>query len=457
MKSMQLVALAALSSLCMVLLAPGRAEAINPRVGARKALSSIVMVHVETRFGTVRRVTGYRFNRGYVMVPFHAISDATRIRLVHADFGVLDITRFETLAPDMNTAVLYSEALYGTDADTLPYADTNTLKPGTEVSIYSHASYLEQAVSEGEVLEVNFPRMYEPNWFTAEIRQEYSYIHFSGYVDPGSAGGILVSDDYQVMGMIIGSDGQGGGYALRAEDMLRLQISSGIFEWEEIFTDAQSDADYFDRVFGPAPRPLDVQEPIDGGFLMWFAPIYSPVYANEEFTVEIHDKINGNWFHNAEVTVDGVPLRQYSASRIYFWDADDNPWEMHDSDDVFVHFDADSLFKKRVYRDKETEERIMAKQIMALPLATGSHRVIYENRMANYNDSGVKRMSFELGFGSVQSLDIEGLSLVQMKFIDNPEAAVSQASGLRYELQRRPMSENDIAIALRSARFSLVP
>ncbi|MCB1589327.1 MAG: hypothetical protein KDI56_10540, partial [Xanthomonadales bacterium] len=180
------------------------AHAINPRVGAKKALSSIVQVIVDTRFGTTRRVTGFRFNRGYVMVPFHAIADAERIRLLHADFGIMDITRFETLAKDRNTAVLYSEPLYASESDNMTYMDTKTVTPGTPVQIYAHASYLEQAVSEGEVLDINFPRMFDGNWFTAEIRQEFSYIHFSGYVDPGSAGGILVSEDFQVMGLIIG-------------------------------------------------------------------------------------------------------------------------------------------------------------------------------------------------------------------------------------------------------------
>src|SRR5690606_24147870 len=149
-----------------------------------------------------------------------------------------------------------------------------------------------------------------------------------------------------------------------AEDMLSLQISSGIFQWEDIYTNATGDADSFDLVFGPAPQPMDIQTPVSGGFLMWFAPIYAPLYEDEVFTSEILDKINGNRFHNAEITVDGVELRQYSASRLFFWDADDNDWDMHDSGTVYVHFDADSLFRKRVYRDHETEERIMAKQVM---------------------------------------------------------------------------------------------
>ncbi|MEZ5338996.1 MAG: serine protease [bacterium] len=446
-----------LAACLLALLPTARAEAINPKVGARKALSSIVQVVVDTRFGTTRRVTGYRFSRGYVMVPFHAIADAERIRIMHADFGVVELTRFETLAKDMNTAVIYSEALYGVEYESLVYADTKQLAPDTPVSIFAHASYLEQAVSDGMVLDVNFPRIFEQNWFTAEIRQEYSYIHFSGYVDPGSAGGILVDENFELLGMIIGSDGRGGGYALRAEDMRDLQISSGIYKWEEIFTKATSDAEGFDLVFGPAPQRMDIQSPVDGGFLMWFAPSYAPAYEDDVFTGEILDKINGNRFHNAEISIDGVPLRQYSASRLYFWDADDNPWEMQDSGSVYVHFDADSLFRKRVYRDKETEERIMSKHIMCMPLPRGEHRVIYENRMANLNDSGVKRMNFELGLGSVQSLDIQGLSLVSMSYIDNPAAAVSQSAGLRYELQRRPLSDNDIAIALRGLRFRLEP
>ena len=453
-------AIALLTGLLAVLLTvslPNQACAMNPRVGAKRAYSSIVQVVVDTRFGTTRRVTGYRFNRGNVMLPYHAVTDAVRIRLVHADFGVVEVTRFETIVPDMDVAVVYSASLYPLDVDVLQYGDTNMLTPGVPVTVYSHSSYQEFAAGEGEVLEMNFPSKYERNHFTTEIRQENSYIHFSGYVDPGSAGGILVNSEFEVLGMILGSDNHGGGYAMRAEDMHGLQVSSGIFDWSDVETDASSDEDIADRWCGPLPRRVGVQAPINGGLLMWYAPIYVPYYENPEFQEEISDKIKGNWFHNEEIVLDGIPLRRYSASRIFLWDANDNPWEMHDSADVYVHFDADSLFKKRVYRDKETEERIMAKQILAIPLTTGEHTVVYQNKMANYNDSGIKRKRFESALGSIQSLDVQGLSLVSMKYIDNPEAAVSQAQGLRYELQRRPLSDNDIGIAMRLARFALEP
>lgn len=433
------------------------AQAMNPRVGARRAYSSIVQVIVDTRFGTTRRVTGYRFNRGNVILPYHAVTDAVRMRILHADFGIVEVTRFETVDPDMDVAVIYSAAMYSLELDGLQYGDTHTMAPGLPISIYSHASYQEYAVSPGEILELTFPKGYERNHFTAEIRQEQSFIHFRGYVDAGSAGGILVSEDFEVLGMILGTDGHGGGYAMRAEDMHSLQVSSGIFDWSSVETHARSDEEIANRWCGPFPEKVDVQVPISGGYMMWYSPIYEPRYANPEFTEEIHDKIQGNWFHNQEIVLDSQPLRRYSASRIFTWDANDNPWEMHDSEETYVHFDADSLFKKRVYRNLETEERIMTKQILCMPLTTGEHTVTYQNKMANYNDSGMKRKRFNIELGIIQSLDVNGLSLVSMKFIDNPEAAVSQRMGLRYELQRRPLSDNDVGIALRSARFQLSP
>jgi hypothetical protein len=121
--------------------------------------------------------------------------------------------------------------------------------------------------------------------------------------------------------------------------------------------------------------------------------------------------------------------------------------------DRYVNFDADSLFSKRVYKDRQTEERIMTRHILALELAPGKHFLQYENKGANFKSTGIKRRSVSVVAGTVQTLDIKGLSLVQMDRLPPPPAGVGEKNSVKYELTRRPLGDKELIYGIRSGWY----
>jgi hypothetical protein len=442
---------------------PVRTLAAAPvsRAGRESALASIVQVVVETRFGTTRRCSGYLFNSsGNIVTAFHVISDAVRIQVRHADYGVFDVAAVKRIDQRVDVAVL---RLAGADEmvfDNALLADSRSVLAGDNVFVLHHPAYSDDVQYDTTVAQVGYPQQLGLEGFLQSYPGELPFLELHGPFDSGSAGGIVCNDHYQIVGLIIG--GWPGAspptaFALSASYLANYLNSTFDVAWEKLRTSAMGDASYFDTFLGPSPQLCDFQEPMPEAYIAWFSPLRHTALPDAEFTSEINDKIDKNWFYSSGLVVDGRPLREWSASRLLVWPASINPWVVSDSREVYVHFDADSLFGKRVYRNLETEERIMTRHIFALALPPGDHTLQYENKGANYKSTGLKRQHVDLSSAQVELLDIQGLSLVSMTLLPNAVPGVGEAESVRYELERRPILEKEVNFGIRSVRYPLTP
>lgn len=433
--------------------------AASARLGRDKAFDSCVQVIVRTRFGTVRRCTGYVYSTaGKVVTPFHVVSDAESIQVFHADHGVVDVASIRRIDPRADIAVLNL-----TRADEVPFdntrmADSRSLDAGDNVYIMHHPAYTDTVLYETQVEAVGYGRQFPANDFTQGFASEMMLVQLRGPFDVGSAGGIVCNDNFEVVAVLLaGSDDaeESTAYAIASSYLAPLLNSTYDVPWGSLRTAAATDADYFDKYWGPAPQPKEFASAMPEAYLAWFGPMRHVDYADGEFTFEINDKIDKNWFYTSSLEVDGRPLREWSASRIFIWPATINPWGIVDNPEQYVHFDADSLFSKLIYKNRDTEERIMTRYLFAMPLKTGMHTLQYENKGANYKSSGVKRLRLDLTPAQIRLLDIQGLSLVSMRLLPNSLPGVGEGEPVRYELERHPLLDKEINFGIRSARFEL--
>jgi hypothetical protein len=283
-------------------------------------------------------------------------------------------------------------------------------------------------------------------------------LQVSGPFDAGSAGALVCDASWNAVGLLVGSapsaNGKRTAYVLTSNYLSGYFVSSYDVEWSNIRSGKSSDKEFFDNFFGPAAQKRDFQAPMREGYVAWFAPMYQSTYKDPEFNSEINDKVKKNWFATTGIVVDGKPLRELSGRRVVVWQATTNPWGVTDGPDRFVNFDADSIFTKRVFKDRQTEERIMTRHLLALSLSPGSHVLQYENKGANFKSSGMKRLNVNITPASVRLLDIHGLSLVQMDRLPPPPPALAgEKTPVKYELTRRPLSDNELVFGIRSGWF----
>jgi hypothetical protein len=279
----------------------------------------------------------------------------------------------------------------------------------------------------------------------------------SGPFDAGSAGAVVCDASWNAVGILVGSsapiDGKRMAFVLPSNYLSPLLNSSYDVDWSQLRSGKTSDADYFDQFFGPSARPRGFQDPMSNGYIAWFAPMYPAAYRDFDFTTEINDKVKKSWFASIGLKVDNRPLREISGSRVVIWQATTNPWNVSDGLDRYVNFDADSLFSKRVYKNRQTEERIMTRHILALALEPGTHLLQYENKGANFKSTGIKRRNVTITAATAQLLDIQGLSLVQMDRLPPPPAGVGEKNPVKYELTRRPLGDKELIYGIRNGWF----
>jgi len=451
------IRLLAAGVLLLLILGPGLSLA-GPRTGRDRALNSAVQIIVDTQWGTTRRCTGYVFNHdGHVLTTFHAVSDAASIHVFHPNFGVFDVERVRRIDPRADIAVLIIAGADLADLASARLADSRTLSPDDALHIVHHPIYTDGALHDTRLLGTGYARQFESCYTTDHYANELLMLEVAGPFDAGSAGGLVCDENFDVVGILIGggaeTDGGRLAYALSSSYFSPLLISTYDVAWDNLRTGHHSDADYFDRFFGPSPQPVDYSAPMTESYLAWFAPIYHTQYADFEFTYEINDKIDKNWFYTAGLEIDGRPINEWSAWRVFPWEATINPWDMEDGVDRYMHFDADSLFSKRIYVDRDTEERIMTRHILVMPLEPGPHTIRYENKGANYKLTGMRRRRIDARPAEVELIDIEGLSLVSMLLLPNDAPATGEGEPVRYELERRPLGGMAVNDCIRRVRY----
>jgi hypothetical protein len=429
------------------------------RVGRERALDSLVQVIVETRFGTVRRASGYLFgSSGNVATPYHVVSDARRIQVFHADLGIFTVSKVRRVDPRSNLSVLVLNSTVQVGTSFAHLSDSRQVKPGDLLYVLHHPVYGESVEYETTAQTVGYARQMASCPLIDGYAPEQTLIELSGAFDCGSAGGLVLNENYDLVGLILGGQAKGNPrkvYAL-ASNVLAQMMNGGYLEsLDTLRSSAGSDAALFDKMLGPAPQPLDFNSPMPEGHLVWFAPMPPMAFENPEFTTEVNDKIKKNWFYTADLIVDNRPLREWSAGRIMIMPAAVNPWNLSDAADRLIHFDADSKFSKVIYKNRETEERIMTRYLLALPLTPGQHSVQYHNKGANFKSTGIVRKKLTIEPSKATMIDITGLSLVSMKLLPRKAAGVGEKQSVHYELERRPLDDRELGFMLRRARFPL--
>jgi hypothetical protein len=420
-----------------------------------------MQVIVETRFGTIRRCTGMLYNSsGYVCTPFHVVADAKSIRVFHAKLGVFDVRRLMRVDARTDTALL---ALDGWPYPTQPAArlvDDTKVPVGAPLYVLHHPAMGKDVVTPTTLVSHGVARQYPDAAFAAGYAPEAILLEVTGQFDAGSAGGIVCNSDFDVIGLLVaggpvGADGKRHAYAISATYLQSYLASSYGTGFDRLLTSARSDADSFDKYLGSVPPRLDYDAPMLDGYLVWFSHISHVRYADDEFAGEINDKVDKNWFCADNLQIDGKPVTEISASRFYLCPAVINPWEFTDTTDCFVHFDADSLFGKKIYTRRDVEERIMSRYLITMPLKPGSHALVYENKGANYKSTGFIRKRINIESGRIQTLDVTGLSVVNMKLLPVAPPSIGGAPAVRYELERRPVLERELSWMIRMARVKM--
>ena len=428
------------------------------RAGRARALDSTVQVIVTTRFDTTRRCTGFMFSHnGHVLTNYHVVSDAVDIKVMHPAFGVFEVDCVKRIDPRANVAVLTVDNLGERVMESARIADSRLAKVGDVVHVLHHPAYGDEVIFDATILSMGYSRQFPGSYVMDNFANEMVVFELAGPFDVGSAGGIVYNEDYEAIGLIVGAEAGDGPerttYALASTYFQSLLVSSYDVAWDALRSGYASDAEYFDMFLGPAPQVMDYQAPMPEGYIAWFAPCYPTEYNDYEFTYEINDKIDKNWFATDKLEIDGRPVEEWSASRIFIWPAYVNPWEITDSIDRYVHFDADSLFSKRIYADRDTEERIMTRYILCMALEPGQHTLSYMNRGANYKATGIKRERVNISAAGIELLDIQGLSFVSMLLLPNAMPRAGEGEPVRYELERRPLSDKEVNACVRLVRY----
>jgi hypothetical protein len=440
---------------------PGE-TALASRAGRDRALDSLVQVIVHTRFGTTRRCSGFMFStNGHVATAFHVVSDAESISVFHPDHGVYEVGSVRRLSTKSDVAILELTAPDPPRFGGAPLGDHRLLKVGDSVHVLHNPAFGETSEYDTQITAMGYPKQLTGGFITERYASDLSLIEVKGPFDSGSAGGIICNDMYEVVGLLVCGDEPGtpncAAHAMVSAQLAPLLLKTYDSHFSELQTEAKSDADFFDRFMGPAARPLEFSGPMTEGYIAWFAPMHHAQYSDAEFTHEINDKIDKNWFYTAHLIVDGRPLREWSASRFYVLPAAVGPWDWTDTPERYIHFDADSLFSKRIYKNRDIEERIMTRHILAMPLEKGDHTLQYENKGANYLATGIKRKRVTLASAQVSLIDITGLSLVSMILLPNPPLGTGDGKPVRYELERRPYNDKELNWSIRKARLALKP
>jgi len=451
------------SSITLVLLVVLFANPVwaGPRAGRARALDSVVQVIVTTDFGSTRRCSGYLFSpSGQVLTSFHAISDAVDISVFHASYGVFDVDRIRRIDPRADVAVLSLEGAAGAELVSAHLGDSRAVSAGDPVYVLHHSIYSENVIYSTKVVDVGYSRQFPSCYLLDDYASELMLIQLDGPFDGGSAGGLVCNESFDVIGILLGggddtADGRYG-YALMSGYFKPLLISTYDVAWSNLRTDATSDADYFDNFFGPVPQLVDYQAPMPESYIAWFGPVYHTELSDFEFTTEINDNIDQNWFATKGLVIDGKPVNEISAARMIYWPANVNPWDITDEVDRYVFFDADSLFSKRIYRNRDTEERIVTRSILAMALTPGRHSIRYENRGANYKSTGMRSARLDLNAAEVTLIDIEGLNLVSWQLLQNGELRIGEGEPVHYEVDKRPLSTNEVTTCIRRVRYPVV-
>lgn len=427
-----------------------------------RALSSAVQVITDTTFGTTRRSSGFLFtSSGFVATTYHAVSDAKRITVLHSDHGIFEVGGLRRVDPRSDIVVLMLSNAQNMSISCAPFGRSTEVKPGDLINVVHHPATQDEALTRTKVLDTGYPSQLRQTPLVRKYASDMLMLEIGGSYDSGSAGGLVCNENYEVVGIVIGGngdqegDGSQGAFVLSSyylEKLIRTNSKLGLSSLQSGHT---SDASYFDTFLGPAPQRLPYKDPMPEGFLLWFAPTHQFSFENPVFSHEVNDKIDKTWFRTANLVIDKRPLREWSASRIFIWDAADNPWGITDAKDRFVHFDADSTFSKLIYKNRDTEERIMTRHILAMPLDPGKHLIQYQNIGANFKSTGTKRRRFEVASGTLELIDIDGLSLVSMQLLEQPESKVGESEPVKYELERHMVGKREINSALRSSRFKL--
>lgn len=436
--------------------------ALSSRAGRDRALDSLVQVIVHTRFGTTRRCSGFMFSTsGNIATAFHVVSDAESISVFHPDHGVYKVGTILRLSTMSDVAILGLAGVDRPDFGGAKLGDHRLLKVGDNVHVLHHPAFGETSESTAQVSAIGYPKQLTDAFMTQRLAADLALIQVKGPFDSGSAGGIVCNDAYEVVGLLVCGDKPGTpdceAQALVSGHLATLLLRTVDSNMSDLATTATSDADLFDKFMGPAAKQLDFSGPMTEGYLAWFSPAHHVQYSDAEFMHEINDKIDKNWFCTKSLVVDGRPLREWSASRIYILPATVSPWDWTDTPERYVHFDADSQFSKRIYKNRDIEERIMTSYMLAMPLDKGEHTLVYENKGANYKATGVKRARVTLASAQISLIDITGLSLVSMVLLPNPQLRAGEGKPVRYELERRPYQDKELNWSIRKARYALKP
>ncbi|MBN2083289.1 trypsin-like peptidase domain-containing protein [bacterium] len=433
----------------------------GPRAGRARALASVVQVNVTTEFGSTRRCSGYLFSpNGQVLTSYHAISDAVAISVFHADYGVFEVSRIRRIDPRADVAVLVLEGVAGAELVSAHLADSRALAAGDNVYVLHHSIYNENVIYPTKVVNVGYPRQFQSCFLLEDFASELMMIELAGPFDGGSAGGLVCDENFDVVGILLGggpeTDQGRTGYALMSGYFKPLLISTYDVAWSNLRTDSTCDAEYFDKFFGPEPQRVDYQAPMPECYLAWFGPMYHTELPDFQFTTEINDNIDQNWFATKNLVIDGLSINEISAARIVFWPAYLNSWDIVDEVDRYVFFDADSLFTKKIYRNRDTEERIITRYILAMALTPGQHSIRYENRGANYKSTGMRAARLDLRAAEVTLIDIEGLNLVSWLLLPNGELRIGEGEPVHYEVDKRPLNTNEVTAGIRRVRYPVI-
>ena len=453
--------LAAVAALVLFNATPGE-TALTSRAGREHALDSLVQVIVHTRFGTTRRCSGYMFStKGHVATAFHVVSDAQSISVFHPDHGVYEVGSIRRLSTSSDVAILGLSAPEPPDFGGCQLGDHRTLKVGDNVHILHHPAFGDKCEYTTQITAIGYPKQLTGDFISERYASNLSLMQVKGPFDSGSAGGIICNDAYEIVGLLICGDDPGAedctAHAIVSAHLAPLLLKTAESHFSDLQTNAKSDADFFDKFMGPAAKPLDVNGLMTEGYVAWFSPMHHARYSDAEFAHEINDKIDKNWFSTDNLVIDGRPLREWSASRIYILPAMVNPWDWSDTPERYIHFDADSQFSKRIYKDRDVEERIMTRHILAMPLAKGEHTLQYENKGANYLSTGIKRSRITLASAQISLIDIKGLSLVSMALLPNSSQGAGEGKPVHYEVERRPYQDKELNWSVRRARYALKP
>jgi hypothetical protein len=337
-------------------------------------------------------------------------------------------------------------------------ADSRNVKQGDVAHVMSHALGSQKVEFDGVLGTAGYARQLQDNFVTDMFAPEQPMFEVTGPIDSGSAGGLVLNANYDMIGMVIGGAVSGSPRTVACLSSSAIApIMAGTYTggFEMLQTDNTGDTQYFDRFLGPSPQPADFNSAMTESYVAWFTPIQPVSYGDAEFTSEINDKIAKNWFCTTDLVIDGRPIREWSAGRFCVMPANVNPWKLTDNAAQLMHFDADSKFSKIIHKDRETEERIMTRALAAIALPPGTHKLQYSNKGANYKATGIKRASISLDPGRVHLIDITGLSLVSMKLLPKSSPGAGEKQSVRYELERKPLGEREVNLLVRLNRYPM--